>query len=96
MKRKSHPRTRRTTDKSVLRLPDLEHAKLLLFIFILRIRKGQRSRFALGVTDRVRKDLACLPVHQEVVGQLLCIRHIEWHVRSVNPITIQLQGSANA
>jgi len=27
MKRKSHPRTRRTTTKSVLRLPDLEHAK---------------------------------------------------------------------
>jgi hypothetical protein len=26
-KRKSHPRTRRTTTKSVLRLPDLEHAK---------------------------------------------------------------------
>jgi hypothetical protein len=27
MKRKSHPRTRRTTTKSVLRLPDLKHAK---------------------------------------------------------------------
>ncbi len=27
MKRKSHPRTRSTTRKSVLRLPDLEHAK---------------------------------------------------------------------
>src|SRR5438552_4413103 len=27
MKRKSHPRTKRTTTKSVLRLPDLEHAK---------------------------------------------------------------------
>ena len=27
MKRKSRPRTRRTTTKSVLRLPDLEHAK---------------------------------------------------------------------
>jgi hypothetical protein len=27
MKRKSHPRSRRTTTKSVLRLPDLEHAK---------------------------------------------------------------------
>src|SRR6185503_11908014 len=27
MKPKSHPRTRRTTSKSVLRLPDLEHAK---------------------------------------------------------------------
>jgi len=27
MKRKSHPRTRRTTTKSVLRMPDLEHAK---------------------------------------------------------------------
>ena len=27
MKWKSHPRTRRTTTKSVLRLPDLEHAK---------------------------------------------------------------------
>jgi hypothetical protein len=27
MKRKSHPRTRRTTTKSVLRLPDLEHPK---------------------------------------------------------------------
>jgi len=27
MKRKSHPRTRRTTTKSVLHLPDLEHAK---------------------------------------------------------------------
>jgi len=27
MKRKSHPRNKRTTTKSVLRLPDLEHAK---------------------------------------------------------------------
>jgi hypothetical protein len=27
MKRKSHTRTTRTTTKSVLRLPDLEHAK---------------------------------------------------------------------
>ena len=27
MKRKSHPRTRRTTTRSVLRLPDLEHAE---------------------------------------------------------------------
>jgi hypothetical protein len=27
MKRKSHPRTKRTTTKPVLRLPDLEHAK---------------------------------------------------------------------
>jgi hypothetical protein len=27
MKRKSHPRARRTTTKSVLRLPDQEHAK---------------------------------------------------------------------
>ena len=27
MKRKSHSRTKRTTTKSVLRLPDLEHAK---------------------------------------------------------------------
>jgi hypothetical protein len=30
MKRKSYPRTRRTTTKSVLRLPDLEHAKAAL------------------------------------------------------------------
>jgi hypothetical protein len=27
MKRKSHPRTKHTTTKSILRLPDLEHAK---------------------------------------------------------------------
>jgi hypothetical protein len=27
MKRKSHPRTKRITTKSVLRLPDLEHAR---------------------------------------------------------------------
>ena len=27
MKRRSHPRNKRTTTKSVLRLPDLEHAK---------------------------------------------------------------------
>jgi hypothetical protein len=28
MKRKLHPRTKRTTTESVLRLPDLEHAKV--------------------------------------------------------------------
>jgi hypothetical protein len=30
MKRKPHSRTKRTTTKSVLRLPDLEHAKAVL------------------------------------------------------------------
>ena len=80
MKRKSHPRNKRSTTKSVLRLPDLEHAKTAV-LNSLTSRDAQRG-YRHAINEFV--DWYCSEPRL-AFNRIVVLRyrsHLEWYRRS--------------
>jgi YVTN family beta-propeller protein len=78
MKRKPHSRRKRTSTKSVLRLPDLEHAKTAV-LDGQRIYTANNERGSVSVLDvRARTLVATIPISKKV--QRISITRWQVHI----------------